>query len=54
MSKFSAVLTALALAMGIASAVLVILKIVPIETTIIILGIGLFAIALTKFQKARE
>ena len=54
MSKVELVLTAIALAMGIVSVVLAILGTMPIETTIILLGIGLFAISIAKLQKVKD
>lgn len=44
MSKVALVLTVVALVMGVVSVVLGILKTAPIETNILLLGIGLFAI----------
>ena len=54
MSKVELVLTAVALAMGVVSVVLAILGTVPIETTIILLGVGLFAISVAKLQKVKD
>ncbi len=53
MSKSELVLTAVALAMGVVSVVLSILKTAPVETNIILLGIGLFAISVAKLQKVK-
>ena len=39
---------------GVVSVVLAILGTVPIETTIILLGIGLFAISVAKLQKVKD
>ena len=47
------VLTAIALAMGVVTVVLSILKTAPVETNIMLLGIGLFSIALAKLQKVK-
>lgn len=47
------VLTAVAVAMGVASVVLGILKTAP-ETTVILLGIGLFAISVSQLPKAKS
>ncbi|MFC1930227.1 hypothetical protein ACFLW6_05185 [Chloroflexota bacterium] len=54
MLKVELVLPAVALAMGVVSVVLAILGTVPIETTIILLGIGLFAISVAKLQKVKD
>jgi hypothetical protein len=54
MPKVELVLTAVALAMGVVSVVLAILGTVPIETTVILLGIGLFAISVAKLQKVKD
>ena len=54
MGKAELILTAVALAMGVLSVVLVILGTVPIETTIILLGIGLFALSVAKLQKVKD
>ena len=51
MSKFNIVLTAIALAMGVASVVLGILNAASIQTTLILLGIGLLAVALANLRK---
>lgn len=48
------VLTAVALAMGVVSVVLSILGTVSVETTVMLLGIGLFAIAVARLQKAKS
>ena len=53
MRKSELVLVAIALAMGVASVVLGILKTAP-ETIVILLGIGLFAISLARFQKSKN
>ena len=50
MRKLEFVLVAIAMAMGVASVVLGILKTAP-ETVVILLGIGLFAISITRFRK---
>jgi hypothetical protein len=52
MKKSELVLVAIALAMGIASVVLGILRTAP-ETIVILLGIGLSAISVTRFQKSK-
>ena len=54
MGKAELVLTAIALAMSVASVVLGILGTVPMETTVILLGIGLFAISVAKLQKVKD
>ncbi|MFC1966382.1 hypothetical protein ACFLWI_05500 [Chloroflexota bacterium] len=54
MSKVELILTAVALAMGVASVVLIILKTVPMETIVLLLGIGLFAISVAKLQKVKD
>ena len=54
MSRVELVLTAVALAMGVVSVVLAILKTVPMETIVLLLGIGLFAISVAKLQKAKD
>ena len=53
MRKSELVLVAIALAMGVSSVVLGILKTAP-ETIVILLGIGLFAISLARFQKSKN
>ena len=53
MRKSELVLVAIALAMGVASVVLGILKTAP-ETIVILLGIGLFAISVARFQKSKN
>ena len=53
MSKVELVSTAVALAMGVVSVVLGILRTVPVESTVILLGIGLFAISVAKLQKVK-
>jgi len=54
LGKSELVLTAVALAMGVVSVVLAILRAVPMETTIILLGIGLFALSIAKLQKVKD
>ena len=46
-------LKAVALAMAVASVVLSILGATPAGTSVLLLGIGLFALSLTAFQKTR-
>jgi hypothetical protein len=53
MDKSELILTAIGMAMGIATVILGILKAVPAETATILLGIGLFAISLAKLQKVK-
>jgi hypothetical protein len=49
------ILTAIALAIGVAAVVLVILKNTALETSVMMLGIGLFALALaTSGRKSRQ
>ena len=48
---FDLVLKAVALAMGVASVVLGILSVAPLETNVTLLGIGLFALALAALQE---
>ncbi len=48
------VLKAVALAMGVASVVLAALKTASIETYIMLLGLGLFALSLAALQESRE
>jgi hypothetical protein len=45
------VLKAVALAMGVAVVVLSILRVATVETSILLLGIGLFCLALTELDK---
>ena len=45
------VLKAVALAMAVASVVLGILQVTPLETNVTLLGIGLFAVALAALQE---
>lgn len=54
MPEVELVLTAVALAMGVVSVVLAILGTVPIVTTIILLGMGFFAISVAKLQKVKD
>jgi hypothetical protein len=53
-NKSELILTAIALALGIASVVLGILKTVSPETIIILLGVGLMAISTANFQKRKK
>jgi hypothetical protein len=48
------VLAGVAMAMGIASVILAVLRAAPVQIAVILLGIGLFAISLTNFRKLRE
>ena len=48
------ILKAVALAMGVASIVLGILDVAGVETQVMLLGIGLFALALAALQGTRE
>ena len=48
------VLKAVALAMGVASVVLAILNVAPIDTRTMLLGIGLFALALAALDEVTE
>ena len=54
MIRFNIVLTGVAMAMGVASVVLGILKTVPVQAVIILLGIGLLAISLANFKRGLE
>jgi len=48
------VLKAVALAMGVATVVLSILKVASIDTYVMLLGLGLFALSLASLQKPEE
>lgn len=50
--SISIVLKAVALAMGVAVVVLSILKVAGVETQVMLLGIGLFCLALDAMEKA--
>ena len=54
MGKAELVLTAVALEMGVVSVVLAILGTVPMQTTVILLGIGLFALSIAKLRKVKD
>jgi hypothetical protein len=53
MIRFKVVLAGVAMAMAVASVVLAILKAASVQTTVILLGIGLFAISLANFERRK-
>lgn len=48
------VLKAVGMAMGVASVVLSILRVVPVETNVMLLGIGVFALGLAALDRATD
>jgi hypothetical protein len=53
MLRFKVVFAGVAMAMAIASVVLAVLMAASVQTAIILLGIGLFAISLANFEKRK-
>ena len=51
MIRLNVVLAGVAMAMGVAAVVLAILKAASVQTTMMLLGIGLFAISLAYFRR---
>jgi hypothetical protein len=53
MLRFKVVLAGVAMALAIATVVLAVLRTVPVQAAIILLGIGLFAISLANFERRK-
>jgi hypothetical protein len=53
MIRFKVVLAGVAMALAVASVVLAVLKAASVQTTVILLGTGLFAISLANFERGK-
>ncbi len=53
MLRYKVVLAGVAMALGIASVVLAVLKVASVQTVVILLGIGLFAISLANIERRK-
>jgi hypothetical protein len=53
MLRYKVVLAGVAMALAIASVVLAVLRAASVQTTVMLLGIGLFAISLANFERRK-